>query len=201
MPEGLLEEDIYEEVEREATEEREAYTEQVVSYDKTTNIQMLLRLRIPKKTVEVPDNESISHEPGKSADSAAIKEKVSAASAQKESARKDADAESGAEGQKMKLVEVECEQEDRVLAVATKLESLPFNIQVIHQAASRFHRKEIGAAAKKVLADSGEGQLDLEASLRRAEDLSDGVELAYIDQNCGRDKLPVYDYDLHTLEE
>jgi len=70
---------------------------------------MLLRLRIPKKTVEVPENESISHEPGKSADSAALKDKISAASAQKESARKDADAESGADVQKTKLVEVECE--------------------------------------------------------------------------------------------
>ena len=131
-------------MEHEATEEHEAHTEQVLAQPKTTNVQILLRLRIPKKTVEVPDTDSISHEPGKSADSAALKDKISAASAHKESARKEHDAESGAEHQRMKLVEVECEQDDRVLAVATRLENLPFGIQVIHQAASRFHRKEIG---------------------------------------------------------
>jgi hypothetical protein len=65
--------------------------------------------------------------------------------------------ESNVESQKMKSVEVECEQEDRVLVVATKLPALPFSIQVIHQAATRFHRREIGAVAKKVVGDSGEG--------------------------------------------
>jgi hypothetical protein len=43
--------------------------------------------------------------------------------------------------------------------------------------------------------------VDLEASLRRAEELNEGVEHAYLEQNCGRDKLPVYDYDLHTTDE
>lgn len=206
VPEGIFEEDVYEFVEHPATDEQEARTEQVLAQPKNTNVQMLLRLRIPKKTVEVPDGDSITHEPSKSADSAPVKEKLSAASAQKESARKessrkDHDADSAADTQKMKQVEVECEQEDRVLAVATRLESLPFGIQVIHQAASRWHRKEIGQVAKKVVGDSGEGSVDLEASLRRAEDLSDAVEQAYIEKHCGRDKLPVYDHDLHTLDE
>jgi hypothetical protein len=37
--------------------------------------------------------------------------------------------------------------------------------------------------------------------LRRAEEINEQVEEMYIEKNCGRDKLPVYDYDLHTLDD
>lgn len=113
----------------------------------------------------------------------------------KESAR---DAESDV---KTKQIEVECEQEDRVLAIAARSEAVPFSIYVIHQAATRWHRKEIGAAAKKVIADTGDKQVDLEATLRRAEDMSEVLEQAFMDKNCGRDKIPVFDWDLHTNDE
>jgi hypothetical protein len=79
LSEDIIEEDVYEFVEHPATDDHEAFTEHVLVQPKTTNVQMLLRLRIPKKTIEVPDGESISHEPAKSADSAAIKDKLTAA--------------------------------------------------------------------------------------------------------------------------
>lgn len=55
--------------------------------------------------------------------------------------------------------------------------------------------------AKKILNDSGDQALDLEAQLRRAEDLCDFVEQAYVEKNCGRDKIPLFEWDLHTNEE
>lgn len=122
-------------------------------------MQILLRLRIPKKNVEVPDVDVLSghHEQIKSGDSSAIKQALSAKSENKESARKEGEAESASEQVKMKAVEVECEQEDRVLAVAPKSDALPFSVHVIHQAATRFHRKELGQMAKKLIGDAGEG--------------------------------------------
>jgi len=88
-----------------------------------------------------------------------------------------------------------------VLVVAPRSDSVPFGVHVIHQAATRWHRKEIGVAAKKVIADSGDKQVDLEATLRRAEDLSEVLEQAFMEKNCGRDKIPVFDWDLHTNDE
>lgn len=62
----------------------------------------------------------------KSGDSAAIKAAMSVKSDPKESAR------DGESDVKMRQVEVECEQEDRVLAIASRLENLPFAVGVIH---------------------------------------------------------------------
>jgi hypothetical protein len=158
IPDGIVEEDIYEEVQHE--NEEEEMRETILAEEKNTNVKMLLRLRIPRKNVEVPiDGESSAagHEVAKSGDSSTMKQQVlsaksSAAPAGSSSHRNELSPPSSAQNQdgesseqpKTKMVEMECEQEDRTLAVVTRLDpSLPFAIQVIHQAASRFHRKEI----------------------------------------------------------
>jgi hypothetical protein len=83
----------------------------VVVNKRNNKVEMLLRLRIPKKNVEVPDLDAISavHEVSKSGDSAA-KPLVSPKTDLKGSARKAEPVEvESSEPVKTKTVEVECE--------------------------------------------------------------------------------------------
>lgn len=102
----------------------------VVTQEKTTNEKLLVRFRIPKKTVEIPAESEINHEVSKSGDSASGRPSVKAETIKTDLAPPSSSVPEGTESEqpKSRMVEIECEQEDKTLAVATRLESMPFAI-------------------------------------------------------------------------
>ncbi len=182
VPSNIVEKDVYSPADPEAAEG--APLEPISA--KNTNERAVVRLTIPKRKVEEPEDKPVEGEESK-------EEK-------KEDKKEDKPVEvPKKEGEEPKVEEeekwVEIELEDKVLLLQARNDAAPYAIFVLHKAAPRWHRKEMMTVVKKYCTEF-EGA-DIDALTQKVELVADNFEDKWIENYCDEDKLPLFDFDIN----
>ena len=101
-----------------------------------------------------------------------------------------------------KLVEID--YDDKTLALNCRLDTLPYSIWVINQAAPRTHRKEFITYLRKNYPEFFDGkdiQKECESITKKTEELADLLEQKFIEASFLEENLPCFDFDPNLNED
>ena len=93
----------------------------------------------------------------------------------------------------------EMEIADKVLAVAARIDALPYSVYVISQAGPKWQRKEVISYLKKNSGEYFEGrdaQKDCDVIQRKAEELAELLEKRWLEATITED-LPCFDFEIN----
>lgn len=96
---------------------------------------------------------------------------------------------------------VEIEMDDKAYLIPARVDSLPFSIYVLNQAASRAHRHEIFGYLRKNFAeffDGRDGQKDIDELCAIADDLYEQIEEYFLRKYSEPDLCPKFDFEINV---